>query len=61
MDTPLLDTVFGDRVRVVTERFETQGVVVGGRSSGRLLIQIDVGVFVEISRMCVEKLEKRRQ
>ena len=56
-ETQTVDVVAGDRVRVVAQTLELEGVVVGSLSSGRLSIRIARGLFLEIARYCVEKLE----
>ena len=53
-DTLALDVAPGDKVRVVAERLEIEGVVIGSRPLRRLLIRIGTGVFIEVSRFCVE-------
>jgi hypothetical protein len=53
-DTQMLDLAVGDRVRVITESFQTDGVFVGNRPQGRLLIRLATGKLLEIARYCVE-------
>jgi hypothetical protein len=60
-ETGTLEVAVGDRVRIVTDRFEAEGVVVDFRAKGRCLVQLTAGLFLEISRLCVEKLEGGRQ
>jgi hypothetical protein len=54
LDTLALGVAPGDRVCVAMECLETRGVVVGVRSSGRLLIRLAPGLFLDAPAHCVE-------
>jgi hypothetical protein len=55
--SPTCDIPPGHRVRATTARLEIDGTVVRARPSGRLLIKFGPGLYLEVSRSCVERLE----
>lgn len=55
LDTFMVGVAPGDPVNVTMECLETTGIVVVARSSGRLLIRLAPGLFLEAPARCVEE------
>ena len=57
-DTAAIDLRVGGRVRCITGALKgIEGVMVATRTGGRVLIAIAEGVYVELPRICVQRVD----
>lgn len=61
-DTICLGVSEGQRVRISVGIMEgAEAIVIQQRSQGRVLVQLQQGVYIEIYQYCLEKLKKIRK
>ena len=58
IDTAMIDIRVGGRVRCIMGALKgVQGVVKAARTGGRVLICVATGVYLELPRICVQRID----